>query len=170
MPSGQASIRDLVEAGAAQHAIAPRKLWKWTLDAIAHGVIAPILPQEMSLDTRFVHGGMPLTWRKVFVGALLAVERNLPSNNGWAKNLILDVAVFDRWLEKVIRDQELVDHPKRSAGRKPTIRDSVTSFIAQKYHNDIPAGASDKIIAAAFEAETGTPVSVRTVRRARGRK
>ena len=83
---------------------------------------------------------------------------------------MLDVAVFDKCLEKFANDHELVVFPRRSAGRKPTLREDVASFIAQEYRAGIPAGTSDKVIANAFKAEKKTSVSLRTVRRARGRK
>jgi hypothetical protein len=166
----QASIRDLVETRAPRHGLAPRELWRWALDSIANDMMAPIFPEGTSLDTWFDFGGARYTWRKVIVRALHTIENHLPSNDGWAKNLMLDGAVFDERLEKFAKDQKLVVFPRRSAGRKPTLREDVTSFIAQKYRGGIPAGTSDKVIANAFKAEKKTSVSLRTVRRARGRE
>ena len=98
MSGKQESIRDLIERGAAEHQIAPRMLWGWALDAIKRDMLLPILPEGVSLDTKFDHGGMPLTWRQVIGTALAVIERHIPSNNGWANTLMFDPGAFDRWL------------------------------------------------------------------------
>ena len=100
MSGKQESIRDLIERGAAEHQIAPLTLWGWALDAIKRDVLLPILPEGVSLDTKFDHGGMLLTWRQVIGTALAAIKHQIPSKYGWAKTLMLDSAVFDNWLAK----------------------------------------------------------------------
>ena len=98
MSGKQESIRDLIERGAAEYHVALRTLWGWALDAIKRDMLLPILPNGMLLDTKFDHGGMPLTWRQVISRALAEIERHIPSNNGWASTLMFDSAAFDKWL------------------------------------------------------------------------
>jgi hypothetical protein len=112
MPREQESLRDLVESRAAWEGIASRKLWAWALDAIAKDLLKPILPEGQSLDTKFNHGGGWLTLRGVIHSALQAIERHEPSNDNWAKVLMLDPAVFHKWLSA---------HLLASGRRKPSL-------------------------------------------------
>jgi hypothetical protein len=99
MPANQESLRDLVESRAAATAVAPRKLWGAVLDAIITGdALLPVLPDDISLDSPFDHGGMPQTWRAVLKSALRALDRFNPSEYNWATQLMFDPASFDRWL------------------------------------------------------------------------
>jgi hypothetical protein len=168
MVGEQASLRDLIESGAARHGLATRTLWKLVLDAVARDMLAPALPEGQSLDTQFDHGGMPLTWRKVISGTLRAIDHHEPSNDNWTKTF--DPVTFDKWLIGALKNRGISVHPKRPAGAKPDLREAVASFIHESYPTGIPPGVTYKKIARDFEAATGVPTSVRTVGRAQGRK
>jgi transposase len=168
--SKQESIRDLIESGAPKYGLAPRVLWRRTLDAIQRNILSiDNLPAGMTLDTTFNHGGAPLTWRQVIASALIAIEGHIPSNDNWAKTLMLDSKVFNKWLKKVALDDQVNAPAKRTAGAKSSKREEVAEFIARNYPNGIPAKVTNKMIAIEYKAETGTAVSERTVRRALGR-
>ena len=94
------SLRDLIETRAAQRCIALRTLWSWALDAIDGAVLIPIFPKGMSLDTRFCHGGMLVTWRDVIMNAARSIGRHLPSKDSWANHPKVDPDKFDKWLEE----------------------------------------------------------------------
>lgn len=169
MASEQMSLRNLVESRAARHALAPRTLWEWALDAIAHDAIAPILPSGKSLDTEFYHGGAPLTWRQVVIRT--STDGYNPSDSYWTQTLIFDAVMFDKWLESALKRNGAPVHPKRTAGAKrKTSREELASFIPAKYGWPLPAGITNKRIALDYEAETENHVSERTVGRALGRK
>jgi hypothetical protein len=89
------SLRYLIESRAAEYRLALRTLWGWVLDAIARDML---IPEDISLDAPFDCGGRALTWRQVIVSAFRAIERHIPSNDGWANSLTLDPAAFDKWL------------------------------------------------------------------------
>jgi hypothetical protein len=89
------SLRYLVESRAAEYRLPLRTLWGWVLDAIARDML---IPEDISLYTPFDCGGRALTWRQVIVSALRAIERHVPSNDGWANSLMLDPTAFDKWL------------------------------------------------------------------------
>jgi hypothetical protein len=160
------NLPDLIEDNAAWYGIAPRKLWRWALDAIANDVLVPAFPAGQSLDGKYPLGGMPWTLGKIVRTAHKAIDSYRPSNDLWAKSLMFDPDQFDRWLRKVLRDHEIPVIPKRAAGRKKTKREKISAFIAESYPDDIPA---DKTVVRDFEAKFKDSVSERTVRRARGR-
>jgi hypothetical protein len=169
MAVGQESLRDLIETGAARHNQATRTVWKLALDAVARGMLSPALPEGQSLDTPFDHGGMPLTWRKVVSRALHAIDRHEPSEDNWAKTLCFDCVVFEKWLIGALKNLRISIRPKRRAGRKPTLVETVASFIQEKFPTGRPPGVTAKMIARDFKAEKGVSVSERTVGRAEGR-
>jgi hypothetical protein len=94
------SLRDLIETRSAREGIAPRELWRLTLQAILKKdpVLLTVLPDPRSLDTSFSHGGMPLTWRRVFEGVLKDIDHYLPTKDFWAKAVKFDSDAFDEWL------------------------------------------------------------------------
>jgi hypothetical protein len=170
MAGEQASLRDLIENGGAQYALAQRTLWSWVLSAIVHGELLPILPEGTTLDTEFNHGGTLWTWRGVASTALKAIDRHIPSNDNWAKTLTLDCGEFEKWLKGRLQFHKISAHLKRPAGAKRTKRGAVAEFINNNYPNGIPAGISLKDVARKIKNETGLIISDRTLRRAQGRK
>jgi hypothetical protein len=56
---------------------------------------------------------------------------------------------------------------KQNAGRKQTMAAAARDFIAASYPNGLPAGQSDKLIAAEYTRNTGLLMTERSVRRAR---
>jgi hypothetical protein len=56
---------------------------------------------------------------------------------------------------------------KRPNGSKQTMEAAAREYIAATYPNGIPAGKTDKMIAAEYTTSTRAPMSERTVRRAR---
>jgi hypothetical protein len=159
------SLPDLIEDSTAQYGIAPRKLWNWSLDAVAKGALRPAFPE--SLDTEINHGGMRLTYRKI-IEARRKIKRYDPQNINWAENLIFSPVEFDSWLKKALLAHNIPAHPKRLAGRKNTLRERLALFIAETYPDGV-AGVLAKSICRDFEAQAGLRVSDRTVRRALGR-
>jgi hypothetical protein len=123
------SLRDLIETRAAQRCIALRTLWSWALDAIAGGVLIPIFPKGMSLDTRFDHGGMWLIWRDVIVNAARSIERHLPSKDSWANQLTIDPDIFDKWLEEDSPARLALSRlPNRHRPSNPDVRRAVQRY------------------------------------------
>ena len=170
MADGQASLRDLVETGAAKYPVAPRWLWEWALDAILRQVLLAKFPEGISLDTPFNHGGAWHKWRNVIGGALPAVGRGSdPSSWGWTSAIMLSPAAFHSWLKETLRERKITIYPRRAVGAKSTLREDVAAFIAANYPNSIPAGITNKKIAQDYKSKTRIVVSERTVRRARGR-
>jgi hypothetical protein len=168
MPVEQTSLCDLVEDNSARYGIAPRRLWKWALDAIATDILKPILPEGYSIDTTFDYGGQVVTIRKLITTASALLERIDPSSWWWLKHLFFDPVGFQIWVEKSLRAHSIVVHPKRPAGRRVTSREIVSSFIAQRYPHGVPAGLTYKSILNDLECE-GHRISERTLRRALGR-
>jgi hypothetical protein len=156
------SLRDLIESRAATHGVAPRRLWKWVLDAIVQDIIVPIFPDEMSLDTEYDHGGGLLTWRRAIRRVLPTIDSYGPPR--WMWTLMFDVVGFDRWLKNALKDQRIPVRPKRRAGPKLTAREKAKLYIEKYPSGIIPPGVTYKQIA----NELG--VSERTVRRAYGRE
>ncbi len=121
MSANQESLRDLIESRAARDGIALRKLWGWTLDAIARGVLVPTLPEGISLDTPL---GGSLTWRKLIDGALAAIEgRSNPSNYNWARVPTFEPAAFDNWLDSVLQALAPPEPSRLPARRRPRSSD-----------------------------------------------
>jgi hypothetical protein len=170
MAGEQASLRDLIESRAARDGVGSRDLWKLALNAIAQDALAPILPDGISLDTKFDHGGRRLTWRTVIDSALHAIDRHEPSNDNWAKELKFCAAGFDTWLKSALKAKRIPAHPKRLSGRKPEVREAVASFIATRYPTGIPPEVTNKMIATEYAKSGRRRPSLRTVARARGGK
>ena len=122
------SLRDLIETRAAQRCIALRTLWSWALDAIDGGVLIPIFPKGMSLDTPFDHGGRLMTWRDVIVNAARSIERHLPSKDSWANHLTFDPGRFDKWLEEDSPARTVPALPKRLRPSDPNVRRAVQRY------------------------------------------
>jgi hypothetical protein len=132
MPGNQESFRDLVESRAAEVGVAPRKLYGWALDAIKQNMLVPILPEGVSIDTEFDHGGMQRqTWRQVIGRALAAIKHHIPSNDGWANTLMLDPAAFDKWLAEDSPAGTALAQPPLPSRRRPP--DHRVRQIIQEY-------------------------------------
>jgi len=171
MADDQASLRDLVETCAARHGLAQRLLWKWALDAIVRNELVPIFSDGSSLDTKLEHSGRLLSWREIINIVLPSTDRNVPTNEFWANNLIFAAAGFDNWAANAIKRSGAPVHPKRPAGAKrKTPRDELASFIHATYGLPLSGSITYNKIATDFEAKTGVYVKERTVARALGRK
>jgi hypothetical protein len=172
MPDKQASLCELVEDNSARYGIAPRRLWKWALDAIATDILKPTFPEGYSIDGKFDYGGRALTLRERVATASASfdrIEKDI-SSWWWFKSLFFFNAIqFETWVKKTLRAHRMAVAPKRAAGRKANIRESVKSFIAEKYPHDLPAGVTYKSIVQDLKNSKGLCVSERTVGRALGR-
>lgn len=141
LPNGQPESWDDRNCAPAYEALADG--WHWLE---GDDVIEPdVLGTELTRDEFFGWLGKRGPWRPAFWG---------------------DVATTDAQTHPTARKGAFSD--KRPAGRKPTEREAVTSFIAKHYPEGVPAGKSNKSIAAEAERATGVSASERTVRRARG--
>jgi hypothetical protein len=134
----QRNLRELVEDEAARRGVAPRKLWEQVLGGIVRDALPPILPEGISLDTQFNHGGMPLTLRRVIAGRLKHIERYDPSGDGWAKTLMFDPAAFGKWLDEVQpfltpnRRPYSPPKPQRHASRRDAALEAMTALYPDK--------------------------------------
>jgi hypothetical protein len=131
MPANQESLRDLVESRAAAVGAAPRKLWGGVLDAITRNEPLLVLPDSMPLNIPFDHGGMRVTWRTVLLNALRALDRFDPSDYYWARQLMLNPASFDTWLNlwwQALDRPEASQLPIRKRARSMDVR-----RVVQKY-------------------------------------
>jgi hypothetical protein len=159
---GKASLRDLVEEGAARRGEPPRTVWRLALDAIAQNILPVCLLEDATLDTPFVYAyAQTLTLRGVVIDALYAVERRYfnPGQSPWATKLMLNRTHFVKWLDKAIK---VPRGPRRgtsgyyAADRKlfPTIKRMLKSGEARS-----PFGAALKLAIDGKVAGNSSPES-----------
>jgi hypothetical protein len=160
------ALRDMVMDGATARGVARERVWEWACLAIVQNELWVELPEHASLETR-LYGAT--TWRDLIgQAALAAAHGNDPARWQWTRHIMLDPVEFGTWLH--LRARGITVQPKRAVRTKPTLREAVASFVAEKYPKGLPAGMTLKAIARNFEKRSGCAVSERTVRRALGRR
>jgi hypothetical protein len=163
-------ICDLIETRSARHEKTQRELCKLVLVAILDGTLPCAVPDDISLDKVFDHGGHKLTWRRVIREGLRTLERQNADVHScpWMGSLTAKPAEFDRWLHTIVH---MAQRPRRRAGAKPTLRKKLQKFVYENYTNEELGGDTYKQIAAkAAPSLCGKVVHERTVARALGRK
>jgi hypothetical protein len=150
MSRKQQSLADLVKHRAAWHGIAPQTLLLWALGAIAGNELLATLPDRLSLDTKFNHGGLCLTWRKVITASLPRLQDAKPPTIDWSQSIMLDPVVFDRWLDprlQAIRSPEPSSRlPVRRRRSDVEVRRVVKDYIDAERKESRPASTKRMFI------------------------
>jgi hypothetical protein len=99
-------------------------------------VLLPIIPEGRSLDAPLNIGGMPLTWRKLFAGALRDIDRCLPSGESWTKAVRFDSDAFDAWLASPRLTDRL---PERRLPTAAKVKQVVCSYVEARQRQGLNA-------------------------------
>ena len=143
MSPKQESLRDLIESRAASHAIAPRTLRRWALEAIVQNALLLTFPRGVSLDTEFNHGGMRLTLRHAIGRLLHAIDDFDPFKFSWVRSLTCYPTRFDKWLATRtagLRKASRLPARKRAPDTevRRVVRNYVNDELARGYNTSIP--------------------------------
>ena len=129
MSRKQESLRDLIESRAASHAIAPRTLRRWALEAIVQNALLLTFPKGVSLDTEFNQ----LTLRHRIGRLLHAIDDFDPFKFSWVRSLTCDPKEFDRWLNVETKAASSPGISRLLRRKRP--RDAIVRRVVQNYVN-----------------------------------
>jgi hypothetical protein len=135
MARKQESLRNLIESGAAFHSKASRAVCRWVLDAILRNELRVIFPEGESLDTKFSHGGMPLTWRLMLGHWLHRIEHIDPSRFVRFQRLSCEPTLFDRWLKAKLQTNSSPEASRFPVRKRPSpaqVRQVVQNYVNEE--------------------------------------
>jgi hypothetical protein len=156
--SDEKPLCTLVETRAYKHCLERHQIWIWILEAIRDNKWF----EEMTPDAPFYAGGL--------LSALVGSSFD-PAKIPWGRINTASEAAFDKWLKKVLRDNQLLGHQKRRPGSKPILQNSIAKLVKDEYPDGPPPDMTNKEIGRLAQHKLGLKKRPcdRTVSRALGR-